>query len=61
MKFSVGLEYALHCLLYMVDLPEGYSVGVCASWHTIRVYQKRIWQNFLQNCAKPALSRLRLV
>ena len=28
MKFSVGLEYELHCLLYMVDLPEGYSVGV---------------------------------
>ena len=28
MNFSVGLEYALHCLLYMVDLPAGYSVCV---------------------------------
>ena len=28
MKFSVGIEYALHCLLYMVNLEEGKSVGI---------------------------------
>ena len=28
MKFSVGVEYALHCLLYMVNLEEGRSVGI---------------------------------
>ncbi len=28
MKFSVGVEYAIHCLLYMVNLEEGESVGI---------------------------------
>ncbi|BCJ93344.1 Rrf2 family transcriptional regulator [Anaerocolumna cellulosilytica] len=28
MKFSVGVEYALHCLLYMVNMEEGKSVGI---------------------------------
>lgn len=28
MQFSVGVEYALHCLLYMVDIPVGKSVGI---------------------------------
>ncbi len=28
MKFSVGIEYAIHCLIYMVELPEGKSIGV---------------------------------
>jgi Rrf2 family protein len=28
MKFSVGVEYALHCLLYMVNLEKGKSVGI---------------------------------
>jgi len=28
MKFSIGVEYALHCLLYMVDMPFGKSVGI---------------------------------
>lgn len=28
MKFSVGVEYALHCLLYMVNLEAGKSVGI---------------------------------
>lgn len=28
MQFSVGIEYALHCLLYMVDMPSGKSVGI---------------------------------
>ncbi|WP_066873079.1 Rrf2 family transcriptional regulator [Clostridium mediterraneense] len=28
MKFSVGVEYALHCLLYMVNLEESKSVGI---------------------------------
>lgn len=28
MQFSIGVEYALHCLLYMVDIPAGKSVGI---------------------------------
>ena len=28
MKFSVGVEYALHCLLHMVNTEEGKSVGI---------------------------------
>lgn len=28
MQFSVGVEYALHCLLYMVDMPMGKAVGI---------------------------------
>ncbi len=28
MKFSVGVEYALHCLLYMINIEEGRSVGI---------------------------------
>lgn len=28
MKFSVGVEYAIHCLLYMVNLEDGRSVGI---------------------------------
>lgn len=28
MKFSVGVEYALHCLLYMVKLDADKSVGI---------------------------------
>lgn len=28
MQFSIGVEYALHCLLYMVDFPAGKTVGI---------------------------------
>ena len=28
MQFSVGVEYALRCLLYMVDMPNGKTVGI---------------------------------
>ncbi len=28
MKFSVGVEYAIHCLIYMVELEEGKCIGV---------------------------------
>ena len=28
MQFSIGVEYALHCLLYMVDIPSGKTVGI---------------------------------
>lgn len=28
LKFSIGVEYALHCLLYMVDIPLGKPVGI---------------------------------
>lgn len=28
MKFSIGVEYALHCLLYLVDRPSGAAIAV---------------------------------
>src|SRR6266568_2150847 len=28
LQFSIGVEYALHCLLYMIDIPSGKSVGI---------------------------------
>jgi len=28
MKFSIGVEYALHCLLYMVNMEQDKSVGI---------------------------------
>lgn len=28
MKYSIGVEYALHCLLYMINVPEGKAVGI---------------------------------
>lgn len=28
MQFSVGVEYALHCLIYLVDIPADKSIGI---------------------------------
>ncbi|MFZ3171806.1 MAG: Rrf2 family transcriptional regulator [Carboxydocellales bacterium] len=28
LQFSIGIEYALHCLLYMVDIPSGKAVRI---------------------------------
>ncbi len=28
MQYSIGVEYALHCLLYMIDIPSGKAVGI---------------------------------
>ncbi|CUN70515.1 RrF2 family transcriptional regulator [Sarcina ventriculi] len=28
MKLSIGIEYALHCLLYMIDIKENETVGI---------------------------------
>ena len=28
MQFSVGVEYSLHCLLYLVNLEEGRTIGI---------------------------------
>jgi len=28
LQFSIGVEYALHSLFYMVDLPQGKAIGV---------------------------------
>jgi Rrf2 family protein len=28
LQFSIGVEYAIHCLLYMIDIPKGKSVGI---------------------------------
>ena len=28
MQYSVGVEYAIHCLLYLVDVPKGKSIGI---------------------------------
>lgn len=27
-QYSIGVEYALHCLTYLIDLPTGASIGV---------------------------------
>ncbi|MFL0247318.1 Rrf2 family transcriptional regulator [Candidatus Clostridium stratigraminis] len=35
MKFSIGVEYAIHCLLYMVNLEDGKSVGI----HDLATFQ----------------------
>jgi Rrf2 family protein len=28
LQFSIGVEYALHCLLYMIDIPSGKAIGI---------------------------------
>lgn len=28
MQYSVGVEYALHCLLYLINPPEGSNIGI---------------------------------
>lgn len=28
MQYSIGVEYALHCLVYLTDLPSGSSIGI---------------------------------
>jgi DNA-binding IscR family transcriptional regulator len=28
MQYSVGVEYALHCLVYLIDAPSEESVGI---------------------------------
>jgi len=28
MQFSIGVEYALHCMVYLIPLPSGTSLGV---------------------------------
>lgn len=28
MQFSIGVEYALHCLLYLIDIPSGKHIGI---------------------------------
>lgn len=28
MQFSIGVEYALHCLTYFVDLPQSSTIGI---------------------------------
>ena len=28
MQFSIGIEYAIHCLLYMIDSPSGKTFGI---------------------------------
>lgn len=35
MQFSVGVEYALHCLLYLTEMPAGRTVGI----RDLAVYQ----------------------
>ena len=34
MHSSVGVEYALHCLVYLIDVPS------------MKVLELKIWQNF---------------
>ncbi len=28
MHYSVGVEYGLHCLVYLIDLPEDSTIGI---------------------------------
>jgi Rrf2 family protein len=28
MQYSIGVEYSLHCLVYLTDLPSGSSIGI---------------------------------
>lgn len=28
LQYSVGVEYALHCLTYLIDVPKGSSIGI---------------------------------
>jgi Rrf2 family protein len=28
MQYSIGVEYALHCLVYLIDIPEDSSIGI---------------------------------
>lgn len=28
MKYSIGVEYALHCLVYLIDVPSDSSIGI---------------------------------
>ena len=28
MQFSIGVEYAIHCLLHVIDIPNGRAVGI---------------------------------
>lgn len=28
MQFSIGVEYAIHCLLHVIDIPKGRAVGI---------------------------------
>jgi Rrf2 family protein len=28
MQYSIGVEYALHCLVYLIDIPEDSSTGI---------------------------------
>jgi len=53
MKLSVGIEYALHCLLYMVDLEEGKSIGIrdLAQFHNIsETYLSKAFSKLRKAC-----------
>lgn len=28
MQYSIGVEYALHCLVYLIDIPEDSTIGI---------------------------------
>lgn len=28
MQYSIGVEYALHCLVYLIDIPDDYPIGI---------------------------------
>ena len=48
MKFSVGVEYAIHCLLYMVNMEDGKSIGI-GIYQRFKEFRKRICQKYTQN------------
>jgi Rrf2 family protein len=53
LQFSIGVEYALHCLLYMVDIPPGKSVGIkdLATYQGVsETYLSKVYTKLRKSC-----------
>lgn len=53
MQFSIGVEYALHCLLYMVDIPQGKSVRIrdLATYQGVsETYLSKVFTKLRKSC-----------
>ncbi len=53
LQFSIGVEYALHCLLYMVDIPSGKSVGIkdLATYQGVsETYLSKVYTKLRKSC-----------
>ena len=50
MKFSVGVEYALHCLLYMVEMEETVGIKELAKFQGIsETYLSKVYGKLSKN------------